>query len=105
MEVSVMTDMNNMELNEKDLENAAGGYQSGKLVYKDGYNCYRVQGVTNFLALRSEPVDSDGVIIGELYNGEEVQYLEACHDPRFCRVYSPRLQAEGYVKIAYLALT
>ena len=81
MEVFVMTDMNNMELNEKDLENAAGGYQSGKLVYKDGYNCYRVQGVTNFLALRSEPVDSDGVIIGELYNGEEVQYLEACHDP------------------------
>ena len=80
-----MTDMNKMELNEKDLENAAGGYQSGKLVYKDGYNCYRVQGVTNFLALRS--------------------YLEACHDPRFCRVYSPRLQAEGYVKIAYLALT
>lgn len=65
------------------------------------FETYHVVDVTYYLALRSEQAHSTDNEIGALYEGEDVQVIEAEGD--YWYVYSPKLKMYGYANSDYLA--
>ena len=64
-------------------------------------NTYRVNVVTGYLALRTDPSYNSGNEIGELYSGDTVQVQDSS-DSTYWYVYSPKLNKSGYVNRNYL---
>ena len=59
--------------------------------------------VDSKLALRTEPVIADGNIVGYLYTGDQVEFVEPCYEnPTFMFVYSPKFGSFGYVACNYV---
>ena len=95
-----MTDNKNFEINDQALENAAGGSNSYKQM---GTGIILTVQVDSKLALRTEPVIADGNIVGYLYTGDEVEFVEPCYEnPTFMFVYSPKFGSFGYVACNYV---
>ena len=72
-----MTENKNFEINDQALENAAGGSSSYKQM---GTGIILTVQVDSKLALRTEPVIADGNIVGYLYTGDQVEFVEPCYE-------------------------
>lgn len=91
------------KVNEQELKNVTGG--NDRRFYDDSWRqvAYIEAG---YLAIRSAAYYDDTNILGELYNGDDVQLIGstiAGGDGRsYILVYSPRLGIQGYVNTNYL---
>ncbi len=95
-----MTENKNFEINDQALENAAGGSSSYKQM---GTGVMLTVQVDSKLALRTEPVIAEGNIVGYLFNGDQVEFVEPCVEtPTFMFVYSPKFGSFGYVACNYV---
>ena len=65
-------------------------------------NTYRVNVVTGYLALRTDPSYNSGNEIGELYSGDLVEVLDYTGATGYWYVYSPKYDDFGYVNNDYL---
>lgn len=75
-------------------------YSNGTLAADEFY----VKGTKNYLALRSEPKDTEDVEIGKTYNGNIVSVIEKTNDT-YWYVFDYYTEMYGYVKCAYLSKT
>ena len=94
-----MTENKNFEINDQALENAAGGSSYKQM----GTGIILTVQVDSKLALRTEPVIADGNIVGYLYTGDQVEFVEPCYEnPTFMFVYSRKFRAVGYGACNYV---
>ena len=75
-------------------------YESQNLSDEDN-DLVTVRGTKHFLALRSDPSNSDNNIIAKLYNGDKV-LLTNSWSGSFVKVYSPDYDCYGWVNGNYL---
>ncbi len=79
------------------------GSASDVNVQKGSGTCpYRVVGVKNYLALRTEMSNDPANEIGKIYNGELVEVLAGRSTDGYYYVYAPTLNKNGYVNCNYL---
>ena len=93
-----MTDNKNFEMNDQELEKAAGGEYG----YAGGAGYYMtVQVEKNYLALRTYPEYNDSNEIARLYTGDQVEFVRRC-DSTYVYVYDPKTGQYGYTNCNYL---
>ena len=93
-----MTDNKNFEMNDQELEKAAGGEYG----YAGGAGYYMtVQVEKNYLALRSEPEYRYENEIAKLYTGDQIEFIRPYNDT-YVYVFDPKTGQYGYTNCNYL---
>jgi hypothetical protein len=95
-----MEDRKKFEMNEQELETAAGGTETNSLLHGTGYYM-TVQVEKNYLALRTYPEYNDSNEIARLYTGDQVEFVRKC-DSTYIYVYDPKTGQYGYTNCNYL---
>ena len=94
-----MEDRKKFEMNEQELETAAGGTEAS-IFHGTGYYM-TVQVEKNYLALRTYPEYNDNNEIARLYTGDQVEFVRRC-DSTYVYVYDPKTGQYGYTNCNYL---
>lgn len=95
-----MEDRKKFEMNEQELETAAGGTETNSLLHGTGYYM-TVQVEKNYLALRSEPEYRYENEIAKLYTGDQVEFIRPYNDT-YVYVFDPKTGQYGYTNCNYL---
>ena len=95
-----MEDRKKFEMNEQELETAAGGTETNSLLHGTGYYM-TVQVEKNYLALRSEPEYRYENEIAKLYTGDQVEFIRPYNDT-YIYVFDPKTGQYGYTNCNYL---
>ena len=95
-----MEDRKKFEMNEQELETAAGGTETNSLLHGTGYYM-TVQVEKNYLALRSEPEYRYENEIAKLYTGDQIEFIRPYNDT-YVYVFDPKTGQYGYTNCNYL---